>query len=130
MRQIDIRRSAVCSRCQATRWRMHLECRDDVGTGPDLGFTPRVNPLSPKDRRARAALLSPLFLAVACAGRPAGEPAPHPAATTHAPATSAPASTAAAAEPIRVRLLAFNDFHGNIKPPTGHVPGVKGEVGG
>ncbi|HVH47734.1 MAG TPA: bifunctional metallophosphatase/5'-nucleotidase [Labilithrix sp.] len=36
----------------------------------------------------------------------------------------------AATDTIRVRLLAFNDFHGNLKPPTGHVPKVDGPVGG
>jgi len=29
-----------------------------------------------------------------------------------------------------VRLLAFNDFHGHLRPPTGGVPGVNGPVGG
>lgn len=47
-------------------------------------------------------------------------------------ATPPPAAASAAqpAAPLHVRLLAFNDFHGNLNPPTGHVPQVKGPVGG
>lgn len=76
--------------------------------------------------RSLAAL--PLVLAsvaTACGGAE-GPPPVAPAPTASAP----PAPPPAAAAPIKVRLLAFNDFHGNIKPPTGKVPGVEGEVGG
>ena len=42
----------------------------------------------------------------------------------------ASAEAAKAVGPIVVRLLSFNDFHGNLKPPTGRVAGVEGDVGG
>ena len=41
-------------------------------------------------------------------------------ATAPPPAPPAPAA-ATAAEPVRLRLLALNDFHGNLKPPPGGV---------
>lgn len=56
------------------------------------------------------------------------ETTPPPAAPTP-PVASTPAAPPAA-PPVVVRLLAFNDFHGNIKPPGGKVPKVEGEVGG
>jgi 5'-nucleotidase len=34
------------------------------------------------------------------------------------------------AEPVRVRLLAFNDFHGNLMPPTQKLPKSDSPVGG
>ena len=64
--------------------------------------------------------LAALTLA-ACETPPPETPA-KPIATT--PPTAPPAP------PVVVRLLAFNDFHGNIKPPGGHVPQVDGDVGG
>ena len=56
-------------------------------------------------------------------------PAEQPRSVPSVSAASSKAATPAAA-PVHVRLLAFNDFHGNLKPPTGHVPKVKGDVGG
>ncbi len=44
------------------------------------------------------------------------------------PAHAGPATTQRG--PLSVRLLAFNDFHGHLKPPPGHVHGVTGDVGG
>lgn len=61
---------------------------------------------------------------VACAGS-APEPARPPA-----PVASASTARAPSVAPLEVRLLAFNDFHGHLKTPPGHVHGVSGEVGG
>lgn len=63
-----------------------------------------------------------------CSRAPA-EPAPRsvelaPGRLPVARDAGAPATT------IGVRLLAFNDFHGNLMPPTGGVPKVDGAVGG
>lgn len=44
--------------------------------------------------------------------------------------TVSSASLPGAPSPLHVRLLAFNDFHGNLRPPTGRVHGVAGSVGG
>lgn len=42
-------------------------------------------------------------------------------ATAPQPAPPAPTAPAAATGPVRLRLLALNDFHGNLKPPPGGV---------
>jgi 5'-nucleotidase len=59
-------------------------------------------------------------------GAPPEHPTPAPGALRAPP----PPSNADAGAPIHARILAFNDFHGNIKPPTGHVPKLDGDVGG
>lgn len=55
-------------------------------------------------------------------------------APARAPAPAVDASLAASADaalkPLHVKLLAFNDFHGNLRPPTGGVHGIAGPVGG
>lgn len=48
--------------------------------------------------------LSLLLILAACAGSPPATPAPH-----------------AAAGPVHLQLIAFNDFHGNLEPPSGTV---------
>jgi len=48
--------------------------------------------------------LSLLLTLAACAGSPPATPAPH-----------------AAAGPVHLQLIAFNDFHGNLEPPSGTV---------
>jgi len=73
-------------------------------------------------RLVRRAL--PFVWLAACAA----EPPPPPA--TPKPPPVAEARRESPAPKVQVRLLAFNDFHGNLKPPTGRVPDVKGEVGG
>jgi 5'-nucleotidase len=95
-----------------------------VGVWTDLRFTARIV-------RTNLAALSSLFLllGVACSGGPPTVEPPQPRPSQRASGVAPSASTASPG-PLRVRLLAFNDFHGTIKPPTGHVPGVTGEVGG
>lgn len=77
-------------------------------------------------RRSFATILAVTTLA--CGGaavdaRPEPTPQPKKGATTSVAAPPAP-------ETVQVRLIAFNDFHGHLKPPNGHVPKVSGEVGG
>ena len=70
-------------------------------------------------------LLLPLVLsALACGGRD-----PQPLAPPSKSAV-APSPAALESEPIHVRLLAFNDFHGNLKPPTQKLPKSDVPVGG
>jgi 5'-nucleotidase len=64
-----------------------------------------------------------LFSMMACASPPPPAPPSPPPPVPKPAARPDPA-------PARVRIVAFNDFHGNLKPPPGHVPGVSGEVGG
>ncbi|MBX3228801.1 MAG: bifunctional metallophosphatase/5'-nucleotidase [Labilithrix sp.] len=71
------------------------------------------------------ALVAALVLVAACGG-----PTEPPVTPAPAPPPVAAADAAAPAAPIQVRLLAFNDFHGNLKPPTHKVPKVDGPVGG
>jgi hypothetical protein len=65
-------------------------------------------------------VLVSLFLA--CGGN---EPQPQPPVASSGSAPIAPvgsAPPAASSAPIKVRILAFNDFHGNLKPPTNKLP--------
>ncbi len=64
-----------------------------------------------------------LLALAACADR---SPLPTPAS----PASKTPAVTGRAGGEVTVKILAFNDFHGNLLPPSGKVPGVTGPVGG
>lgn len=71
--------------------------------------------------------------AAACAGAPVETSKRLDASAVRAPSAPPAAvavADAAARAPIHARLLAFNDFHGTLKPPTGRVPNVAGEVGG
>jgi 5'-nucleotidase len=72
--------------------------------------------------RTKLAVVPFFVFATACGGSPEARP---PTGTT---AQSAPRT--GTGEPIHVRLLAFNDFHGNLNPPSGKVPKISGEVGG
>lgn len=56
---------------------------------------------------------------------PAATPSPSSSASSTALARPAPA-----AANVKVRLIAFNDFHGSLKPPTQKLPGTEGPVGG
>lgn len=76
---------------------------------------------------SRSALF-PLFLltcVLACNGREA-----RPAVPLVAPPSSGLAAAPAAGEPVHVRLLAFNDFHGNLMPPTQRLPKMDVPLGG
>ncbi len=53
-----------------------------------------------------------------------------PDATLGPGAAPSPAAKATPSPTVTVRVLAFNDFHGHLKPPDGRVPGVAGPVGG
>jgi 5'-nucleotidase len=79
--------------------------------------------------RGRLASFIPLALAAVTACGAARHPprAARPSTDANAASASLPAGARA---PLHVRLLAFNDFHGNLEAPTGRVPGVEGEVGG
>lgn len=70
-----------------------------------------------------------MLLATACVSASTERSKPPETRTTQPP-SAAPVADAAVAAPLHARLLAFNDFHGTLKPPTGHVPNVTGEVGG
>lgn len=76
---------------------------------------------------SRKLLLSTIAVAVivSCGGPEEPAVAPVPSAKVAA-ADAAPPAPAV----VKVRLLAFNDFHGNLKPPTNKVPKVDGPVGG
>jgi 5'-nucleotidase len=69
----------------------------------------------------RRSLVLALFL-MACSSPPPAPPSPPPPVPKPA-ARREPT-------PARVRIISFNDFHGNLKAPSGHVPGVSGDVGG
>lgn len=64
-------------------------------------------------------------LAFACGG---SEPPPQPPVAP-APAPKAVAEARPAAN-VQVRILAFNDFHGHLKPPTNKLPRMDQPVGG
>lgn len=68
---------------------------------------------------------------VACGASSTEPTRPSVARTEVTPADASAAVDAAVhGGSIRVRLLAFNDFHGNLKPPTARVPRVDAPVGG
>jgi 5'-nucleotidase len=76
-------------------------------------------------RNSALGLVSLLLLACGDSTPP---PMPPPAPT---PVAAVPPDAApAAAAPVQVRILAFNDFHGNLKPPTNKLPKIDGPVGG
>lgn len=78
-------------------------------------------------RISKLALPLLVSLAFACGGN---EPEAHPPVAPTAPRPPADTSPPPAAGPIKVRLLAFNDFHGNLKPPTNKLPRMDQPVGG
>jgi 5'-nucleotidase len=65
---------------------------------------------------------------VACGGN---EPEPQqPVAPSAKAVPVADAAPPAASASVQVRILAFNDFHGNLKPPTNKLPKIDQPVGG
>lgn len=78
----------------------------------------------------KEALAITLFttLVLACGGN---EPEPQAPVAPPTPKANVDAGAApAAAAPVKVRILAFNDFHGNLKPPTNKLPRMDQPVGG
>jgi 5'-nucleotidase len=81
-----------------------------------------------------AALVSAALVFTPGCGSPPADQTPRSAASAPAPKVAqdagASSSGSSGTGPVKVRLLAFNDFHGNLKPPTGKLPKVDGPVGG
>lgn len=70
--------------------------------------------------------IASLVVLFACGGN---EPEAQPPVTVKSAAPVADAAPPAGAV-VQVRILAFNDFHGNLKPPTNKLPKMDAPVGG
>ena len=64
---------------------------------------------------------------LACGGN---EPEPQPPVSPPVPKAVVDAGPPPSAANVKVRILAFNDFHGNLKPPTNKLPKMDQPVGG